>query len=238
MSGELYERMARSLVASWTALAQGAPGAWVRDGVAVFPAGAARAIYNNALLRPGDATTIDAALAAYGGAGIDGFALWVHESDHATRAALRTRGLRHDVSTRAMAMTLDGPPGPRPGIDAQAASLDVVLGVNRLPADLLPGGAPGWRALAATLDGVPAAALMTFDHDGDCHIANVATLPHARRRGLATALTTLALQEAARRGCRTASLQASPMAERLYAAIGFRDLGRFDEYVAGASDRA
>jgi len=29
----------------------------------------------------------------------------------------------------------------------------------------------------------------------------------------------------------TASLQSTPMAERVYAAIGFRDLGRFLEYV-------
>jgi hypothetical protein len=39
------------------------------------------------------------------------------------------------------------------------------------------------------------------------------------------------LLEARDRGCRTASLQASSMAEGLYAAIGFRDLGRILEYV-------
>ena len=31
--------------------------------------------------------------------------------------------------------------------------------------------------------------------------------------------------------CRTASLQSTPMAERVYAAVGFRDLGRILEYV-------
>jgi predicted GNAT family acetyltransferase len=30
-----------------------------------------------------------------------------------------------------------------------------------------------------------------------------------------------------------ASLQSTPMAERVYAAVGFRDLGRFLEYVPG-----
>jgi len=33
------------------------------------------------------------------------------------------------------------------------------------------------------------------------------------------------------RGCQTASLQSTPMAERVYAAAGFRDLGRIFEYV-------
>jgi len=39
------------------------------------------------------------------------------------------------------------------------------------------------------------------------------------------------LLAAAARGCRTATIQSTPMAERVYAAVGFRDLGRFLEYV-------
>ena len=74
------------------------------------------------------------------------------------------------------------------------------------------------------------AAALAFDQDGDCGIYNVETLAHARRRGLGTALTALLLHDARDRGCQTASLQATPMAERLYAAAGFRDLGRFEEY--------
>lgn len=61
----------------------------------------------------------------------------------------------------------------------------------------------------------------------DCGIYNVVTVPHARRRGLGTALTALHLHEARDRGCTTASLQATEMSERLYAAVGFQDLGRF-----------
>lgn len=69
------------------------------------------------------------------------------------------------------------------------------------------------------------------DRDGDCGIYNVGTLEHARRRGLATALTAIQLHDARVRGCETASLQSTPMAERLYATAGFRDLGRILEYV-------
>ena len=38
-----------------------------------------------------------------------------------------------------------------------------------------------------------------------------------------TALTAVQLHDARARGCETASLQATPMAEHLYAAAGFRD---------------
>jgi predicted GNAT family acetyltransferase len=58
----------------------------------------------------------------------------------------------------------------------------------------------------------------------------MSTLDSKRRRGIGTALTARHIREAAERGCSTASLQSTPMAERLYAAVGFRDLGRFLEY--------
>ena len=72
---------------------------------------------------------------------------------------------------------------------------------------------------------------MAFDHDGDCGVFNVGTLEAARRRGLGTALTERLLRDAAERGCSTASLQSTAMAERLYAGVGFRDLGQILEYV-------
>lgn len=74
---------------------------------------------------------------------------------------------------------------------------------------------------------------LAFDHDGDCGIYNMSTVEPARRRGLATALVTRLVCEAAGRGCSTASLQATSVAERVYAAVGFRDLGRFFEYLPG-----
>jgi predicted GNAT family acetyltransferase len=59
----------------------------------------------------------------------------------------------------------------------------------------------------------------------------VGTVEKARRRGLGTALTAAQAHDARARGCRTASLQSTEMAERVYAAVGFRDLGRILEYV-------
>jgi GNAT superfamily N-acetyltransferase len=63
--------------------------------------------------------------------------------------------------------------------------------------------------------------------------ANVGTVEKARRRGLGTALTAAQVHDARARGCRTASLQSTQMAERVYAAVGFRDLGQILEYVPG-----
>ena len=44
-------------------------------------------------------------------------------------------------------------------------------------------------------------------------------------------LTAVHLHDALARGCRTASVQSTKMAERIYAAVGFRDLGQILEYV-------
>jgi predicted GNAT family acetyltransferase len=74
------------------------------------------------------------------------------------------------------------------------------------------------------------ATALAFDEGTDCGIYNVGTVEHARRRGLGTALTVALLCDAADRGCHTASLQSTPMAERVYANVGFRDLGRILEF--------
>jgi ribosomal protein S18 acetylase RimI-like enzyme len=71
---------------------------------------------------------------------------------------------------------------------------------------------------------------MAYDHEGDCGIYNVTTLEAARRRGMGFSLTALMLHEARERGCVTASLQSTPMAEGLYSRVGFRDLGRYLEH--------
>lgn len=82
----------------------------------------------------------------------------------------------------------------------------------------------------ARLAGENVATAMAFDHDGDCGVFNVSTLEAPRQRGLGTALTARHVHDAVERGCSTASLQSTAMAERVYAAVGFRDLGRILEY--------
>jgi ribosomal protein S18 acetylase RimI-like enzyme len=105
-----------------------------------------------------------------------------------------------------------------------------------LPEGLLGGvDDAAFHALVARVDDRTVTAGLAFDHGDDCGIYNVSTLEHARRQGLGTAVTALLLHDALERGCHTASLQATSMAERLYAAIGFRDLGRILEFSPGAA---
>src|SRR4051812_15480379 len=137
-----------------------------------------------------------------------------------------------DTSTRAMAAALADVTMPAPHIDAVPITRSEHLDVFDLPPDLLANGAhDAFRLLAARVDGASVAVAMAFDHEGDCGIYNVGTLEPYRRRGLATALTALHLRDAAARGCRTASVQATAMAEHAYANVGFRDLGLHLEYV-------
>ncbi len=238
---ELFERSLATLVRSWVYLASGSPGARVLEtgsaAAAIFVHSPDRLYLNNALLTAGIeeiGETLEAVERPYAERGIDRFAVWAHEGDAAMRAAILARGYRYDSSTRTMALEAADL------IAADTSVLDLaepdlaefwrVVGVEGLAPDLSPQDA---HFYLSRLDGHEVAGLMAFDHDGDCGIYMVGTAPAARRRGIATALSAHALTEAFARGCTTASLQATPMAEGVYASVGFRDLGRFEEFVPG-----
>ena len=238
---DLYLRGAETLVASWEEYARGATAAAVHRhpgiAAAVFPREPERAVYNNALLDRGMAAAartdaIEEMEAVYASARVTRFAAWLHESDRSMRADLEARGYVLDQTTRAMGMELDGVRLPRPGVELAPPDWREYLRIVGVPEDFL-GGADhaAYHILVARPDGENVAAAMALDHGGDCGIFNVGTLEHARRRGLATALTTLHVHDALARGCRTASLQSTEMAEGVYSAVGFRDLGRILEYV-------
>jgi ribosomal protein S18 acetylase RimI-like enzyme len=244
---ELYRRGAETLLACWEAIARGSRRAAVLrlPGVAaaVFPAGPERAVYNNALLardlgpadRPG---ALEAMEAAYASAAVDRFAAWVHESDETMRSALEARGYALTEATRAMGMDLSDLRVPRPAVElAPAVWAEYVAHLAHMgvPDGLLAGVDPSaFRLVLARPAGDDIVATgLAFDAGADCGIYNVSTLEHARRRGLGTAVTARLVHDAAARGCRTASLQSTEMAERVYAAVGFRDLGRFLEYAPG-----
>lgn len=241
---DLYRRGAETLLASWEAIARGSRAAAVLRlrgvAAAVFPREPERGVYNNAVLHRGLDTVerrraVERMEAAYASAGIDRFAAWVHESDERMRHELEARGYTLDTTTRAMGMALSDVRLPRPELDLEAAGWPAYLrylDALPLPPGLLAGvDASSFRVVAARLDGEAVATALALDHAGDCGIYNVSTLEPARRRGLGTALTARLVHDAAERGCSTASLQSTEAAERIYAAVGFRDLGRFLEYV-------
>jgi GNAT superfamily N-acetyltransferase len=244
---ELYLRGSDTLLASWEAYARGATGAVVHrlPGVAaaVFPHEPERAVYNNALLErdmgAGDRSgALDAMEAVYAAAGVARFAAWVHESDEPMRVELERRGYTLDTTTRAMGMELDDIALPRPRIDLGPADWPEYLRMDGLPPDFLSAADhAAFHLLAARVDGEMVAAALAYDFGDDCGIYNVGTVEKTRRRGLGTALTTAQVYAARARGCRTASLQSTPMAERVYTAVGFRDLGRILEYVPVEGER-
>jgi ribosomal protein S18 acetylase RimI-like enzyme len=239
---DLYERGVQTLLASWEEYARGSQGAAVirAAGVAsaVFPQEPERSVFNNAVLERGldphrRAEAIDAMATAYASASVDRFAAWVHESDEAMRDALQARGYTLAESTRAMGMVLADVPVMRPEFELSSADWVEYLRIGGLPDGLLRGvDERAFRVLVARVEGEGVAAAIAFDHHDDCGIFHVATIERARRRGLGTALTARAVHDATARGCRTASLQSTQMAERVYTAVGFRDLGRFLEYAS------
>jgi GNAT superfamily N-acetyltransferase len=238
---DLYHRGAETLLASWEAYARGATGAAVRRlpgvAVAVFPYEPERAVFNNALLAcdlaaAARAAALAAMEAVYAAAGVTRFAAWVHEHDAPLRADLERRGYTLDTTTRAMGVAIDDIRLPPSELDLAPVDWSTYLRLLGLPAGLLAGADhAAFHPLVARLDGEPVATALAFDHRGDCGIYSVGTLEHARRRGLATALTARQARDARLRGVRTLSLQSTAMAERVYAAVGFRDLGRLLEYV-------
>jgi GNAT superfamily N-acetyltransferase len=239
---ELFERSVATLVESWAYLASGSPGAELirTDGatIAAFVHRPDREFLNNAVLapRPVDVgATIGEIEATYTRHGVERHAVWVHESDATGAAALRDRGYRLDSATRTMAMPVDELVAddltPVEVIEPGLADFWAVDGLAGLVPELDPAGAHFYVARSG---GEGVAMLMALDHAGDCGVYIVGTVEAARRRGIATALSAHAVAAARERGCRTASLQATPMAERVYARVGFRDLGLWQEYVPAA----
>jgi hypothetical protein len=196
-----------------------------------------RSVLNNALfdrdLTTGERTTaIDATETAYAEAGVERFAAWVHESDSALRADLEQRRYTIDTSRLAIGMQLDPVTRARPELELGAVGWDDYVRIFELPESLLADGDHSrFHLLVAQLDGTPVTTAMSCDHDGDCGIYDVGTLEHARRRGLATAITALQLHQAIDRVVRPPASPSTAMAEDVYAAAGFRDVGRIFEYV-------
>lgn len=238
-AAELFDRSLATLVQSWLYLAGGSPGAEViedaRAAIAIFVHSPDREFLNNAVLKRGLGdlgATLDTIESAYASRGVEHYAVWVHESEAAVAREIEARGYDYDSSTRTMAM-----PTADLGAEVDTSMLDLVEptlerfwhvdGLDGIVPDL---SAERAHFYVARFDGEDAAMLMAFDHDGDCGIYMVGTRPVARRRGLATALSAHAIERAGERGCSTVSLQSTEMAESVYARVGLRDLGRFEEY--------
>jgi N-acetylglutamate synthase len=86
---------------------------------------------------------------------------------------------------------------------------------------------PAFWFYLAEVDGVPVSTATAWRGDGGVGIFNVATPPVFRGRGYGRAVTARAVQDAFDGGADLAWLQASPLGEPLYRAMGFRSVATY-----------
>ena len=110
---ELFDRSVATLICSWAYMAAGSPGAEVIEThgavIAAFVHSPDREFLNNTLLTRGLSEVgpcLDRVERVYADRGIEGYAVWVHESEGAIADEVKNRGYRYDTSTRAMAMPI------------------------------------------------------------------------------------------------------------------------------------
>jgi hypothetical protein len=176
-------------------------------------------------------------------------ASWTHYADGSEAAAVHrlpgvdvavfARGPERSVYNNALLRRGLPAAGAREALGAMEAAYEAA-GVHSFAAWVHDSDDPTRIALEArgyTLDTTTRAMAMPL-RDLSVRRPGLATEPGDWREYLAMAGLPpdfLRTADARDRGCETASLQSTPMAERLYAALGFRDLGRFLEYVPPGS---
>ncbi len=174
----------------------------------------------------------------YAHAGVRRWAIWIDGGARDATRELRHAGLSVASASPGMGAAIDEldlqlTPTPwLPGADLRTVGRVNDLAYGNVDARLertlsmLPDGA--LRAFRADLNGAPAAVALALHHGGDCGVSFVATVPQARRRGLATQVMRAVVADARRHGCNTVSLQATELGERLYAGLGLRRLGQME----------
>ena len=180
---------------------------------------------------------------AYERAGVAAWTVWAPEDDAEAIALLTDAGHVFDGSPAAMVCELAKLEAPDPGnLDWDAEGELAELGrLNDLaygfedgqgyaPAFAEPSPQVPTRLYRARVRGKVATVLFTLDSEDDTEISFVATPERYRGRGLATRLMAVALVEARERGQLIASLQASPLGEPVYAALGFETHFRWHLY--------
>ena len=231
-----------TLIGSWAALASDSPGAYLthtRTSVAaVFPSWKP---LNNAILlhSPSNALASETAaelLEVYRSDGVTSWALWVPTPDldlDAPDVVTAVDGMARDDSTLVMTRELSDEMPSCPGVlrttvEIASRAGDEPITVDALPDPLGDNDIEGW---VLVYDEYAVVGAWTFRNGSDVGIYAVGTAPDWRRRGLARGLMMHVLADAYRRGARTASLQSTRMGEPLYAGLGFRAVGRYDEWV-------
>jgi ribosomal protein S18 acetylase RimI-like enzyme len=202
----------------------------------------------------GDPASILPAAAAFFGRRGHGYGIWTRaHADAALEAVLPTVGFSLDVDFPVMVLEerpadVPAPDGTvlREVVDAAGvadfrtadragfASHDVeraaVDSAFRDPGSLLD---PAVAGFVAYVDGVPAAAALSFTALEVARIGWVGTVPAFRRRGLGAAVTRAAVLAGFDRGARIAALESSPAGVPLYRSMGFRPITSYRVWSIG-----
>lgn len=232
-----------TLLSCWRALAETefGPGRLANTSHAIAAVFPDSTYFNNAILTSGadSAQTAAESLAElYADAGITSWALWVPNGaatfDRAPDRLGAIDTLTRDVTTVAMTREL----GPGPSLDDRVRTvsgsalrrltLDEVVPVAELGQPDEGAHVIGWALIE---DGCAVASAYTHRNGTDCGIYAVGTQPAHRRRGLASALVEHILAQARDSGIRSASLQSTPMGSSVYERLGFRPVGRYEEWL-------
>jgi ribosomal protein S18 acetylase RimI-like enzyme len=159
--------------------------------------------------------------------------VWLDPAARDVVRALQRGGLTLSASAPGMGAELDALalPATRNGVPpADLATVGLVNDMaygnvdQRLERTLTPLPPDILRGYRADWDGEPAAVALALHNGGDCGVSFVATVPHARRKGLATDVMHAALVDARTGGLTTTTLQATDAGERLYRSLGYRRL--------------
>jgi GNAT superfamily N-acetyltransferase len=212
------------------------------DGVlaVLTPAVPERSVPNSVVYESEEAleAALDELAAQYDAAGVLAWTVWVPEYHERARRLLERTGHRLDAAPTAMIARLDevGPPraddpepDPEPRMDDLGRINDLAYGTGDAFQRIMGGGPadPG-NTYIARAAGEPAASVVTSDHEGDCSIWWVATVPRARGRGLASGLIRRGLADCRGRGCEVSTLQATKLGRPVYERLGYRSLGTIE----------
>jgi ribosomal protein S18 acetylase RimI-like enzyme len=209
---------------------------------AITPATPSRSLFNAVVYEDGDALLRgrDELEEAYAASGVEAWTVWVRPGDERVAEGLRSADHSLDARPLLMAARLDlldladqhdAPLAldPEATFAAVAAVADLAFAVSPeysfVPAlrGLEGGGARPW---VVCVDGRPAAALVTFLHEGDCYVTFVATPPQFRGRGLAGGLLRTALRAARDEHAATSTtLEATALGAPVYERLGYVSLG-------------
>src|SRR4051812_1369478 len=171
----------------------------------------------------------------YGDAGVRRWAIWIDGAATDVTQELRQAGMAIASASPGMGAALDDlridltTANPRPNANLRTVGRvnDLAYGNvdSRLERTLTTLAEGSLRGYKADLNGAPAAVALALHHGEDCGVSFVATVPRARRHGLATQVMRSALADARRHELTTITLQATELGERLYQQLGLRRLG-------------